>query len=82
MNLTIHAIGMTEDEADASLDHHGEPQEYSFRGCDRTPPSTLLLFKRPGASWGQDIKMVAACPTHADELDSFRRQCSTPRGEA
>lgn len=70
-----HLFGVSEDEAEASIDEHGEGRcAWAVRGkpCGRSPVLGLIM-KPPGAAWGQGLKTTQACRKHAPGLREIIR---------
>jgi hypothetical protein len=77
-DVPVHLIGLSEDEARAALEHHGNLDGCILvKDCDKRTVKQLL-FKRPGAGWGHDISAVSACLEHEAELDTLIETHSFP----
>lgn len=63
-----YLLGLSQKEANASLNEHGEPFFCSVKGGCTGHASCVVLIKRPGAAWGQDISSISACDDHAEAL--------------
>jgi hypothetical protein len=75
--MIIHLVGVTEEEAQASLDEHGEVETCSWKKCSE-PTETMLIVKKPGNDWGQNIGSMGACATHRQELETLVKKITTP----
>lgn len=65
--MIYHLIGLTEAEAHASIDEHGDPETCFWKGCDQ-PAVVAIIGKKPGSGWGQNLATTAACTGHKPEL--------------
>jgi len=68
--LMIHLIGLTESEATGSLAEHGEQTHCMTADCE-APSVMMLIFKKPGSAWGQNVTSTAACSRHRKELEQI-----------
>jgi hypothetical protein len=75
--MIIHLIGLTQEEAEASIDYHGEIGVCSRQDCHESTEA-MLLFKRPGSPWLQDIIATAACTAHHSDLKAMINEVSHP----
>jgi hypothetical protein len=64
--IVVHLVNVLEDEAKASLEHHGHPK------CQcGAEPSIVALLRPPGEhAWGQNISAMGACEAHRAPLDT------------
>lgn len=69
--IPTHLIGLTEDEARASIAEHGDPSHCSFKGCRETQLAIILIIKKPGSGWGENISSACACQEHAAGLQQI-----------
>lgn len=76
-NLRIHTIGLTEEEANASLDEHGEIDQCSLRGCSGSSV-IMLIVKKPGSGWGENISSLAGCSVHLPRIEAMILKMSIP----
>lgn len=86
LKFEIHTIGLTEEEANASLDEHGEMRKCASKGCPKASVM-MLIIKKPGSGWGENISSTAACAACASGLERIIAKTSVthhsgPAGDA
>lgn len=64
--MKVHLFNVSQDEAETSLEHHGDPVCGS-RNCGAEAVLAVLI-KPPNAKWGQQISCSAACAKHRAEI--------------
>lgn len=76
--MQIHLFNVTTEEAEASLEEHGQPV-CTHKGCEDEAVLACLL-KPPSAGWGQQISCCAACEQHLDNLLGIIEDAGSPGG--